>query len=75
MSAMSVSSVTSLADSRAGEGLREVRQSCLLVCRYTFQIRVTAEHRAWARTAWAGWTLAERGAVAMRSGFGPIGTP
>ena len=34
------------------------------LCRYTFQIHIEAEHRAWARTAWAGRTQAERGAVA-----------
>ena len=28
-------------------------------------IRVTAEHRAWARTTWDGWTRAERGAVTL----------
>jgi hypothetical protein len=36
---------------------------CVL-CRTSFRIRVGAEHRAWARTAWDGWTQAERGAVA-----------
>ena len=34
------------------------------LCRSTARIRVTAEHRAWARTAWSGWTQTEQDAVA-----------